>query len=162
MSNEALASLSLAEIEEVSGELHRRIGVALRTIGEQGADDRGAHETSPRQLVASLAASFELAASTLGAIAAAVPPVGGRSDRHPTTIAAVMYAAPSLSALLSRLEQDRRLLASLARTLESRLDESHPGGWGEIAMRELVGEVAVIASAACAQDLEARAATDSV
>jgi hypothetical protein len=162
MSDDALASLSLVEVEEVSGELHRRIGVALRTFGERRADDRGTHETSPRQLVASLAASIELAAATLGAIAAAVVPIEGRSDRHPTTIAAVMYAAPSLGALLARLEQDRRLLASLARTLESRLDESHATAWGSVTMRELIGEVAVVASAACAQDLEARAAVATV
>ncbi|MEE8337627.1 MAG: hypothetical protein V3R95_06170 [Dehalococcoidia bacterium] len=158
MRDDAFASLTLAEVEEVSGELHRRIGVALRTIGERRADERGEHDASPRQLVASLAASLELAAGTLGAIAAAVTPADGRSDRHPTAVAAVMYAAPSVGALLSRLEQDRRLLASVARTLESRLDELHATAWGKIAMRELVSEVAVAAAAACAQDLEQRAA----
>lgn len=152
------ASLTLTEVEEVSGELHRRIGVALRAIGEQRADERGEHDASPRQLVASLAASLELAAGTLGAIAAAVTPPAGRVDRHPTTVAAVTYAAPTLSALLSRLEQDRRLLASMARTLESRLDEPQATAWGATTMRELVSEVALAASAACAQDLEQRAA----
>lgn len=157
MSDDAFASLSLAEVEEVSGELHRRIGVALRTIGERRADQRAEHDASPRQLVASLVASLELAAGTLGAIAAAVTPPDGRSDRHPTTVAAVMYAAPTLGALLSRLEQDRRLLASIARTLESRLDEQQATAWGTITMRGIVDEVAVAASAACAQDLEQRA-----
>ncbi|MEE8421272.1 MAG: hypothetical protein V3S31_00680, partial [Dehalococcoidia bacterium] len=133
--DDRFATLSLAEVEEASGELHRRIAVALRRIGEQGADQRGEHETSPRQLVAALAATVELAAATLSAVAAGTPPASGRSDHHPSSVAAVMYAAPTVSALLSRLEQDRRLLASLARHLESRLDGEHATAWGETTLR---------------------------
>ncbi|MDP6606002.1 MAG: hypothetical protein QF664_07090 [Dehalococcoidia bacterium] len=158
ISTDAFATLTLTEVEEAAGELHRRIAVALRRIGEQGADQRGLHETSPRQLVAALVATVELAAATLGAVLAGTPAASGRSDRHPATIAATMYAAPTVAALLSRLEQDRRLLASLARQLESRLDGEHPTAWGRTTLRAIVTDVALTASAACAQDLERRAA----
>lgn len=72
-----------------------------------------------------------------------------------------MYAAPTVSALLSRLEQDRRLLASLARHLESRLDGEHATAWGETALRTIVTDVALTTPAACAQELEGRASSAS-
>jgi hypothetical protein len=65
-----------------------------------------------------------------------------------------MYAAPTLSALLTRLEQDRRLLASLARALESRLSEEHATPWGRMPLRRLVAELALAEPARCAQALE--------
>lgn len=65
-----------------------------------------------------------------------------------------MYAAPMLNALLARLEQDRRLLASLARTLESRLDEPHDTAWGRLPLRALVVLVALEEPARCAQAVE--------
>ncbi|HJM90034.1 MAG TPA: hypothetical protein QF624_10510 [Dehalococcoidia bacterium] len=165
MTNDAFASLTLAEVEEASGELHRRVAIALRSIGERRADERGemgTHADSPRQIAAALAASLELAASTLGAVAANVAPVGGRIDRHPTTVAAVMYAAPTIGALLARLEQDRRLLASTARTLESRLDEQHATPWGTLTLRGMVTEIALTVTASSAQELEQRAPVDSI
>ncbi len=165
MTNDAFASLTLAEVEEASGELHRRVAIALRSIGERRADERGemgTHADSPRQIAAALAASLELAASTLGAVAANVAPVGGRIDRHPTTVAAVMYAAPTIGALLARLEQDRRLLASTARTLESRLDEQHATPWGTLTLRGMVTEIALTETASSAQELEQRAPVDSI
>ena len=85
---------------------------------------------------------------------AGASPPGERTDRHPATVAAVMYAAPTVAALLGRLEQDRRLLASLARALESRLDEEHETPWGRISLRRLVAEVALVEAAACARALE--------
>ena len=163
--NETFASLTLAEVEEASGELHRRVAIALRLIGEQRADELGelgTHADSPRQIAAALAASLELAASTLGAVAADVAPTSGRIDRHPTTIAAVMYAAPTISALLARLEQDRRLVASTARTLELRLDEQHATPWGTLALRGMITEVALTEPARSAQELERRASVDSI
>lgn len=163
--NDTFASLTLAEVEEASGELHRRVAIALRSIGERRADERGelgTHAASPRQIAAALAASLELAASTLGAVAAGVAPVGGRVDRHPTTVAAVMYAAPTIDALLARLEQDRRLLASTARTLESRLDEQHTTPWGTQTLRGMVTEIALTETARSAQELERRASVDSI
>lgn len=65
-----------------------------------------------------------------------------------------MYAAPTVSALLSRLEQDRRLLASLARHLESRLGEEHATPWGHVPLRRLLSEAAVVEAAGCARALE--------
>lgn len=156
--DDALQSLALPELEEASGELHRRIAVALRRIGERRADDidalNDADGRNPRRRAASLAAAAELAAATLGAIAAGAAPPSERIDRHPATVAAVMYAAPTVAALLGRLEQDRRLLASLARALESRLDEEHETPWGRISLRRLVAEVALVEAAACARALE--------
>ena len=156
--DDALQSLALPELEEASGELHRRIAVALRRIGGRCAGDidalNDADGRNPRRRAASLAAAAELAAATLGAIAAGAAPPGERIDRHPATVAAVMYAAPTVAALLGRLEQDRRLLASLARALESRLDEEHETPWGRISLRRLVAEVALVEAAACARALE--------
>ena len=153
---DAFDSLSLPAIEEASGELHRRVAVALRRIGERRADDPAADAArrSPRQRTATLGAATELAAVTLGAIAAGGAAPRARSDLHAATVAAVMYAAPTLSALLTRLEQDRRLLASLARALESRLDEEHETAWGRITLRRVVAGVALAEAARCAQALE--------
>ena len=159
MREHSFESLTLAETEEASGELYRRIAVALRRIGERRADDPDAESRSPRWRAASLAAATELAAAALGAIAAGAAAASERSDRHPATVAAVMYAAPTLSALLTRLEQDRRLLASLARTLESRLAEEHETPWGRLPLRRLVAEVALAEPARCAQALERHAET---
>ncbi len=149
-------SLTLPETEEAGGELHRRIAVALRRIGEQRADAPDAEGRSPRWRAVSLAAAVELAAAALGAIAADGHAPADRSDLHPATVGAVMYAAPTLSALLTRLQQDRRLLASLARALESRLDEEHSTPWGRTPLRRLVAEVALAEPARCAQALERR------
>ena len=157
MREQSLRTLSLAEIEEASAELHRRIAVALRRVGERRADEQWEGGGSPRRAVASLAASTELAAATLAAIAAGGPPPEARSDEHPAAVAALMYAAPTLGALLSRLEQDRRLLASLARGLESRLAEEHASPWGRRPLQELVIEASLARPAQCAQALGVRA-----
>ena len=66
------------------------------------------------------------------------------------------YAAPSLGALLSRLEQDRRLLTSLARQLESRLDEAAAQLEGVTPRRALI-QVLIAEPARCAQRLEREA-----
>ena len=153
----ALDVLTLAEIEEAAGELHRRVAAALRTIGEQRADAPDADGVSPRREAASLAATLELAALALAAVAAGGDAATPRVDRHPTLVAALMYATPSIHALLSRLDQDRRLVASLARTLESRLGEEHPTPWGDQRLQRLLVEVLLGAGARCAMALEARA-----
>lgn len=146
-----LGALALTDIEEAAGELHRRIGVALRRIGELRADTALPGERSARWHVASLVAMFELAAASFASIAT----TGGsvvlpRIDRHPAAIAATMYAAPTLAALLGRLEQDRRQLAALSRSLEAHLDERHATGFGEQTLRALLAEVAVAEGARCA------------
>jgi hypothetical protein len=150
-----LLSLPLDEVEEAAGEIHRRIAAALRGLGEQAADVAPPGQRSPRWQVAALVASTEVAAQTLGAVAAggesAVVP---RIDRHAATIAAVMYAAPSIQSLLARLEQDRRLLVSLARTLAETLDERRQTAWGMLPLRELVTQVIVLEAARCAVALE--------
>jgi hypothetical protein len=148
------AALPLDQLEEASGELHRRAASALRRIGEGRADDPDADGMSPRRRIAALAASTELACVTLAALGAgeAVPP--SRSDRLPSAIAAVMYGAPTIDGLLVRVEQDRRMLASLARQLESRLDEPASTAWGDGGARRLLVELAIAAPAHCAQALE--------
>ncbi len=150
----AFDTLNVPEVEEAAGELHRRISVAFRHLGEQRADRPGEDGRSARWRVAALCAVLELAAATLGAIAAGARPASERTDRHPATVAAVMYAAATIPALLTRLEQDRRLLASLTRHLESRLAEEHPTPWGHVPLRRLVSEAAVVEAAGCAQALE--------
>jgi hypothetical protein len=90
-----------------------------------------------------------------------MPPLD-RTDRHPAVIAAVMYAAPTLSALGLRLDQDRRLLVSLARHLDTRIDEPRVTAWGELTARRLVVEVAVIEAAHCAQAIDFAASTAQV
>jgi hypothetical protein len=105
--------------------------------------------------VAALAASTELAATTLGAALSGHAQVTlPRLDELPETIAAMMYAAPSIPALLSRLEQDRRLLTSLSRTLESRFDEQYETARGPMTLREFVTAVTIMDPARCAQALE--------
>ncbi|MGE0226965.1 MAG: hypothetical protein AB7I38_12715 [Dehalococcoidia bacterium] len=148
----ALDGLSLAEIEEAAGELHRRIAEALRDLGERRSD-RGGRD-SPRARVASLAVRTEIAAVVLAGAAAASEVTVPRLEVHPSAIAAVMYAAPTLPALLGRLEQDRRLLASLARAIESRLDEEWTSPWGRMSLRHLVTDVAIVRPAKVAMDLD--------
>jgi hypothetical protein len=137
--------------------------VALRRIGELRADSASPGERSPRWYVAALAVGLELAAATLAAIAATgAAPALPRLDRHPAPVAAVMYAAPTLAALLARVEQDRRLLAALARQLELHLDERHATPFGERTLRGLVAEVAVAEGARCALLVEHAADRASV
>ena len=88
------------------------------------------------------------------AVAGGVEGVTGRIDRHPAAIAAVMYAAPTLRGLLTRLEQDRRMLTSHARGLEARLGEPARGAWGDFTLREVLSEVVIAAPAECAHALE--------
>jgi hypothetical protein len=153
----ALAALSLDELEETAGELHRRIGIALRALGE-GRADRSAgtdvHARAPRWHVASLIAATELAAATLGALAAGGQPPSTRTDQHATTVAAIMYAAPTIPALLGRLEQDRRLLTSLARSLSTRFEEQVTTAWGVLPLRQLMATITVVEAARCAVILE--------
>lgn len=150
----AFDDLPLETLEEASGELHRRIAVALRDIGEERADTTDEQRRSPRQRVAALAVLLESAAQTLAAVAAGTTAADGRIDRHPSAVAAVMYGAPTLSALLGRLEQDRRILASHARGLESRMSVPARGAWGELTVRQALSEVAIAAPAECAHSLE--------
>ncbi len=157
----ALDALTLAEIEEAAGELHRRIAASLRAIGEPRADTPDADGVTPRRDVASLATTLELAGLVLGAVASGSPAAVTRIDRHPALVAAVMYAAPSVSSLLGRVDQDRRLVASLARTLDSRLDEEHETPWGVLRLRRLLVDVLLGDGARCAMALEARLAETS-
>jgi hypothetical protein len=156
----ALEALSLPELEEVAGELHRRIGVALRRIGEMRADAPldPSEVASPRMRVARLAAACELAALTLAALLTNIELDTPRLDRQPALAAALMYGAPTLGALLGRLEQDRRVLASIARQLESRLDDERGTPWGRRTPRALLIEVLVAEPARLAQSLEAATA----
>ena len=146
--------LSLPEIEEAAGELHRRIAVALRAIGEARAEAPDTEGRSPRWRTAALASATEFAATSLACIVAGSTPPLDRADRHPAAIAAVMYAAPTLAALGVRLDQDRRLLVSLARQLEARFEEPRVTAWGELTAHRLVVEVAVVEAARCAQAIE--------
>jgi hypothetical protein len=136
----------------------------LRALGEGRADQPASGDIrtrSPRWHVASLIASTELAAATFGALAANGPPPSTRTDQHSTTIAAIMYAAPTIPALLARLEQDRRLLTSFARTFASRLEDEAVTAWGPMPLRQLLATVTVIEPARCAVLLEeAGEATD--
>ncbi len=144
-----IEQLGLAEIEEALGEIERRIAVALRALGERAADEPDASGRSPRLKVAELAADLELAAFALAALAggAALPADG---DRRPALAAALMYAAPTVPALLQRLDQDRRLLVSLARTAEE-----HASGDDSGDLRRLLVEGGLGAAARCAMALEA-------
>ena len=155
-------ALPLPEIEEASGELHRRISVALRGIGEARADQPDGEDRSPRWRAAALASATEFAATSLACIAAGGTPPLDRADHHPAAIAAVMYAAPTLTALSVRLDQDRRLLVSLARHLETRFEEPRVTAWGELTVHRLVVEVAVIEAARCAQAIELAGASAAV
>lgn len=151
---QTLDALPLDAVEEACGELHRRIAVALRALGEAEADEGG--RDAPRRLVAGYAASLELACATFAGAAAGIAAPGGRSDRHPAAVAALMYAAPTIPALLARLEQDRRMLASLARHEETRLDVLVLGPWGEASLRRVLTEVALGEASRCALALERR------
>lgn len=157
----ALEALTLPELEEVAGELHRRLGVALRLLGERRADAPldPTEVASPRMRVARLAAAGELAALTLAALLTNTELDTPRLDRQPALAAALMYGAPTLGALLGRLEQDRRVLASLARQLESRLDVERRTPWGTRTPRALLIEVLVAEPARLAQSLEAATAS---
>ncbi len=77
-----------------------------------------------------------------------------RLELHPSTVAATVYAAPTIQGLLARLEQDRRLLASLARTLEERLDEEFDSPWGRLRLRRLLVELSIAQPARVALELE--------
>ena len=77
---------------------------------------------------------------------------------NPAAVAAVMYGAPTIPALLARLEQDRRMLASLARHEEARLGEAVLWPWGEASLRRVLTEVALGEASRCAQAVEARVA----
>ena len=147
-------TLSLVELEEASGELHRRIGIALRYIGEPRADEWDAEGVSPRKRVSGYVALVELASQTLGAITAAVPTPSARTDEHPAIVAAIMYATPTIPALLARLEQDRRQLASLARGRETMLDYEVATPWGYVPTRRVIVEAAIAEAARCAMALE--------
>jgi hypothetical protein len=149
----ALGALSLAEVEETAGELHRRIATTLREIGERRADKGG--RNGPRANVGGLAVALELTAVTLGALAAGREARVPRLDVHPSMVAGIMYAAPTIPALLARLEQDRRLVASVARTLEARLDEECESPWGRLTIRRLVADVSIVHPARLAMELEA-------
>jgi len=155
-------SLPLPEIEEAAGELHRRVSVALRSIGEARADQPDAEGRSPRWRAAALASSTEFAATSLACLVAGGAPPLDRADRHPAAIAAVMYAAPTLAALGIRLDQDRRLLVSLARQLETHFEVPRITAWGELTAHRLVVEVAVLEAARCAQAIELAGASAHV
>jgi hypothetical protein len=151
-----LEALTLPELEEAAGEIQRRMGVALRRIGERGADRPDGDGVSPRRRVAELVAGTEHAAFALGAILAETDAGAPAAARHPALAAAIAYAAPSLSALLGRLEQDRRLLTSLGRQLESRLDTPAPQIEGRTVRHTLI-EALIAEPSRCAQALEREA-----
>ncbi|MBM3138675.1 MAG: hypothetical protein FJZ92_00305 [Chloroflexi bacterium] len=155
---DAFDAMALDDLEEAAGELHRRISAALRRIGEAQAEQPDGEQRTPRWRVASLAAALELACASLAAVAAGGGTPDVRHDRHPALVSALMYAAPSIPALLTRVDQDRRLLASFSRSLDSRLGEPHVTPWGHISLRRLLSEVAIAEPARCAQALERRLA----
>ena len=146
--------LPLETLEEASGELHRRISVALRHIGEPRADDRDTEGRTPRERVASLAVLLELAGATCAAVAAGSNAPDGRVDTHPAAVGALMYAAPTLSALVTRTEQDRRMVAAYARRLEPRFFERPRSPWGHSTLRAVLSEAMLVEPARCAQALE--------
>lgn len=150
----ALEQLTLAEVEEAAGELQRRLGVALRRIGERDADRGGMTSVSPRRQVAELAALCEVTAVALGAVAAGLPLGPRLASGHPTLPAAIAYGAPNLQGLLTRLEQDRRVLTSLARQLESRLDLAMAFSSEEVTPRQLLLEALIEQPARLAFELE--------
>jgi len=150
--------MSLDALEEASGELHRRAAAALRRIGDLRADELIGGGVSPRQRAAGLVATLELACTTFEAIIGQANPPPARSDRHPSSIAAVMYGAPALAGLLARLEQDRRMLTSLIRHLKPRLTEEVATAWGRETLRHLVVEFVIVEPAKVAQALEETAA----
>ncbi len=145
-----LERLSLTEIEEAIGEIQRRIAVALRGLGERAADEPGPAGRAPRLEVAELAARVELAALALAAIAVGETPTAESAQRRVALAVALMYAAPTIPALLQRLEQDRRLLVSLARTAGEHAAPEDNGS-----LRRLLVESGLGAAARCAMALEA-------
>ena len=145
-----LEQLSLTEIEEAIGEIQRRIAVALRGLGERAADEPGLAGRSPRLEVAELAAQFELAALALAAVAGGDALAAEGAERLTALAAALMYAAPTIPSLLQRLDQDRRLLVSLARTAEE-----HAAPEDNASLRRLLVERGLGAAARCAMALEA-------
>ena len=152
--NSPFETMSLGAIEEASGELHRRAGTSLRLIGELRADELVGGRVSARQQMAALAATTELACISFEAIIGRAAPPSARSDRHPSAISAVMYGAPSLAGLLARLEQDRRMLPSLTRSLHPRFKETVTTAWGNGTIHQLVIEFAIVEPAKIAQALE--------
>ena len=151
----AVEQLSLPEIEEAIGEIERRIAVALRALGERTADEPDASGRSPRREVAELAADLELAALALAAIAGGGEPPAEDGDRRAALAAGLMYAAPTIPALLQRLDQDRRLLVSLARAAAERLGGDDADPQDQRALRRLLVESGLGAAARCAMALEA-------
>lgn len=147
----ALLDLPLDTLEEAAGELVRRITIAMRDIGELRADDTDDERRTPRQRVATLAALTEAAVQRLGggigdeSASTSPPPIPASA-----TVAAVMYGAPTIGGLLQRLEQDRRMLTSVARQLGSRLDDLGAGP----SLRLTLTEAAIVAPAECARALE--------
>ena len=151
----AVEQLSLPEIEEAIGEIERRIAVALRALGERAADEPDAAGRSPRREVADLSADLELAALALAVVAegGALPDEPG--ERRAALAAGLMYAAPTIPALLQRLDQDRRLLVSLARAADERLGGEDADPQDQRALRRLLVEAGLGAAARCAMALEA-------
>ena len=151
----AVEQLSLPEIEEAIGEIERRIAVALRALGERAADEPDAAGRSPRREVAELAADLELAALALAAIAGGGELPVEYGERRPALAAGLMYAAPTIPALLQRLDQDRRLLVSLARAAAERLGGEDADPQDQRALRRLLVESGLGAAARCAMACEA-------
>lgn len=150
-----LLALSLEEVEETGGELHLRLSMAFRLLGEEHADRAEPGERTARWHVAALVALTELAAHTFGAIAAGATEVASpRLDRHAATIGAVMYAAATIPALTNLLERDRRRLASLARSLEAHLDEDYSTPFGRMTLRSLLVTAFIAEPSRCALLLE--------
>ncbi|MYA20437.1 MAG: hypothetical protein F4Z25_09325 [Chloroflexi bacterium] len=147
---EELEQLSLPEVEEAIGEIQRRIAVALRALGERAADEPDATGRPPRLAVAELAAQLELAALALAPAGGGGAAAHEGGDRTAPLAAALMYAAPTIPALLQRLDQDRRLLVSLARAAEE-----HPAPEDAPRPRRLLVESGLEAAARCAMALEA-------
>lgn len=143
----AVEQLGLPEIEEAIGEIERRISVALRALGERAADEPDASGRSPRLETAELATNLELSALALAAAADGDVLAGEPPDRHEVYAGGLMYAAPTIPALLQRLDQDRRLLVSLARAAEER---AAPGAGARLLVQHGLG-----AAARCAMALEA-------
>lgn len=154
MTTSVFDQMSLDQLEEAAGELHRRAGSSLRRIGEAGADDPDPEGDTPRERVTALIASSELAIATFAAAAGGAEAPRQRVDREPVALSALMYGAPTLTGLLGRLEQDRRILASLARHLEPRLVEVFTTAWGERSLRDVLILHAIEEPARCAMAFE--------
>ncbi len=147
-------TLSLDELEEASGELHRRIAIALRDIGEVRGDEWDIEGLAPRRRVVGYVTLLELAAQTLSAITVGVAPPTVRTDDHLAIVAAMLYATPTIPSLLTRLEQDRRQLVSLARGRETMLDMESNTPWGHVSTRRIIVEASIAEAARCVMALE--------